>query len=394
MLASRPTADPRPEHFEVRELQLPDLGAGQLLVRNVAMSVDPSMRGRLETSEKQYTTNFQVDEPLDGSALGRVLESNDPGVAVGAYVRHRMGWRNHAVIDASSATTVDPAVAPLGAWLGVLGQTGFTAWVGLTRIGRLAEGETLFVSAAAGAVGSAAGQFARLLGAGRIVGSAGGADKVRLLTEELGFDDAFDYRSEDPMAAVARTAPDGVDVYFDNVGGRHLVAAINHMNLQGRVALCGMISMFDESAPKQDINQLIQTVLRRITVQGFIVRDHEDLRSEFETTVGGWLNTNQPRTARRSWTDSTTPSRGSCRCSAVATSARCSSGWTKGNSQTATNETNTTHETIKVLITRSSTRPRTRARRNLPPTPSPPCRPVRCRSSSIRASTPRATESS
>jgi len=289
VLLRRPIGEPQPDDFAIRELEVPAPSAGQLVVRNIAMSVDPSMRGRLEPTEKHYTTNFEVGAPLDGSAIGQVERSEDPGIPVGAFVRHRMGWRQHAVVDAAAASVVDPETAPLGAWLGVLGQTGFTAWAGLKRIGRLAEGDTLFVSAAAGAVGSAAGQFARHLGAARIVGSAGGAAKTALLVDELGFDAAFDHRAEDPSDALDRCAPGGLDVYFDNVGGRQLVAALNHMNQNGRVALCGMISQFDASAPKQDINHLIQAVLRRTTLTGFIVRDHEDLRPEFETTVGGWL---------------------------------------------------------------------------------------------------------
>jgi NADPH-dependent curcumin reductase CurA len=171
----------------------------------------------------------------------------------------------------------------------VLGQTGFTAWVGLTRIAEMRTGDTVFVSAAAGAVGSAAGRFAKLLGAGRVVGSAGGAAKVATLVEELGYDAAFDYRSESLRDGLARVAPDGLDVYFDNVGGPQLVAALKSMHVGGRVALCGMISQYAENGRGQDINHLIEAVLRRVTLRGFIVRDHEDMRAEFERTVAGWL---------------------------------------------------------------------------------------------------------
>src|SRR5688500_8557577 len=160
------------------------------------MSVDPSMRGRLEETEKHYTTNFQVGEPLDGSAVGRVVQSADPGIPVGACVRHRLGWRDLAVVDAAAASVVDERAAPLSQWLGVLGQTGFTAYVGLVRAAELREGDVVFVSAAAGAVGTAAAQLARLLGASQVVGSAGGAAKVALLVDELGLDGALDYRGE------------------------------------------------------------------------------------------------------------------------------------------------------------------------------------------------------
>ena len=184
---------------------------------------------------------------------------------------------------------VDAEAAPVGAWLGVLGQTGFTAWVGVKRIGELAAGDTVFISAAAGAVGSAAGSFAKLLGAGRVLGSAGGPAKVAQVVEQFGYDDAMDYRAESPKDAVPRLAPDGIDLYFDNVGGPHLVAALHNMRIGGRVALCGMISQYSADGRGQDINHLIEAVLRRVTIRGFIVRDHEDMRKEFEETVAGWL---------------------------------------------------------------------------------------------------------
>jgi NADPH-dependent curcumin reductase CurA len=290
-LRARPPrgGDPSPDDFAVEERPLPALGDGQLLVRNIAMSVDPSMRGRLDLGEKHYTTNFEIGQPLDGSALGEVIESRSDTVPVGRVVRHRLGWREHAVVDAATATVVDTDAAPAGAWLGVLGQTGFTAWVGLKRIAELRPGDTVFVSAAAGAVGSAAGRFATLLGAGRVVGSAGGPAKVAQLVDDLGYDAGFDYRAEAPRDALQRVAPDGIDVYFDNVGGAQLVAALKHMHLGGRVALCGMISQFSEDGRGQDINNLIEAVLRRITIRGFIVRDHEDMRAEFENVVAGWL---------------------------------------------------------------------------------------------------------
>jgi NADPH-dependent curcumin reductase CurA len=255
------------------------------------MSVDPSMRGRLDLGEKQYTTNFQIGDPLDGSAIGQVLDARGTDIPVGTVVRHRAGWREHAVVDAATATVVDHDAAPVGAWLGILGQTGFTAWVGVKRIGELGVGETVFISAAAGAVGSAAGRFAKLLGAERVVGSAGGPAKVAQLVDQLGYDDAFDYRAESPADGVPRLLPDGIDVYFDNVGGPHLVAALHNMRIGGRIALCGMISQYSPEGRGQDINHLIEAVLRRVTVRGFIVRDHEDMRAEFEQTVTGWLRT-------------------------------------------------------------------------------------------------------
>ncbi|MFE9644646.1 NADP-dependent oxidoreductase [Streptomyces sp. NPDC006365] len=298
-LLRRPDGEPVPGDFAVEERPLPSLGEGQLLVRNLYMSVDPSMRGRLESTEKHYTHNFTPGSPLDGRALGVVEESRCASVPAGAYVRHQLGWRERAVLDAADtdgAGRIDPQLAPLPTWLGLLGQTGFTAYVGLARIAGLRPGDAVFVSAAAGAVGSAAGQFARLLGAERVVGTAGGPDKCALLVKEFGYDAAADYRAEPVREALARMAPDGVDVYFDNVGGEQLAAALHALRTGGRVALCGMMSQFgeerrsaDTSRRSADINQLIQAVLKRLTLRGFIVRDHEDLRPEFEERVADWL---------------------------------------------------------------------------------------------------------
>ena len=293
-LASRPLLRPTPANFALAEQSVGELGPGQLLVRNAYMSVDPAMRGRMEPTEKHYTTNFSVGGPLDGSAVGRVVASRTDRFAAGDFVRHRLGWRDYAVLDASAATIVDPALAPLPTWLGVLGQTGFTAYVGLRRAGELHEGDVVFVSAAAGAVGSAAGQFARLLGASRVIGSAGGAEKARILVDELGFDEGIDYRAG-LVQGLAAAAPDGIDLYFDNVGGDHLVAALYALKVGGRVALCGMISTMEDASSAPGVQHLIQAVLKRLTLRGFIVRDHEDLRPEFEKQVAGWLRTGELR---------------------------------------------------------------------------------------------------
>ncbi|MET7689588.1 NADP-dependent oxidoreductase [Streptomyces sp. NPDC005483] len=291
-LVRRPDGEPHPGDFAVEERPLPPLADGQLLVRNLYMSVDPAMRGRLESTEKHYTHNFTPGSPLDGRALGVVEESRCVSVPPGTYVRHQLGWRERAVLDAADtdgAGRIDPRLAPLPTWLGLLGQTGFTAYVGLTRIAALRPGDTVFVSAAAGAVGTAAGQFARLLGAERVVGTAGGPDKCALLVKEFGYDAAADYRAEPVRDALARLAPDGIDVYFDNVGGEQLAAALHALRTGGRIALCGMMSQFGGDRRTVDINHLIQAVLKRLTLCGFIVRDHDDLRPEFEQRVATWL---------------------------------------------------------------------------------------------------------
>jgi NADPH-dependent curcumin reductase CurA len=289
-LARKPAeAGPVDADFEIRDMPVAALQPGELLVRNAFMSVDPSMRGRLESTEKHYTTNFQVDQPLDGSAIGWVVERADASVPVGAAVRHRMGWRELAIVPAATAQVVDATLAPLNTWLGALGQTGFTAYAGLLRVGEFRQGDVVFVSAAAGAVGSLVGQFARLSGASRVVGSAGGETKRALLVDEFGFDDAFDYRMGSIAEQLGRVAPDGIDLYFDNVGGEQLVAALHALRVNGRIALCGMISNYTNASKANDIGHLIQAVLKRVTIRGFIVRDHEDLRPEFEQRVAGWL---------------------------------------------------------------------------------------------------------
>nr|WP_245474023.1 NADP-dependent oxidoreductase [Bradyrhizobium zhanjiangense] len=291
-LASRPNGRPVPENFRIEEVLLPQLADGQILVRNIYMSVDPAIRRRMEPSAKHYTTTFELGGPFDGPSVGQVVASRHPSFAAGDYVRHRLGWRDYAVSDASAATRVDPARAPLPSWLGVLGQTGFSAYVGLRRIGELQRGDVVFVSAAAGAVGSAAGQFARLLGAARVIGSAGGADKARLLVDELGYDAGIDYRDDLP-GELAKVAPDGIDLYFDNVGGDHLVSALHALKINGRAILCGMISTMEDASHAPGINHLIQAVFKRLSLRGFIIYDHEDMRVEFETQVAGWLRSGE-----------------------------------------------------------------------------------------------------
>jgi NADPH-dependent curcumin reductase CurA len=295
VLARRPRGRLLAEDLQVESLPVPDLEPGQALVRNELISLDPSTRGRMDAADKVYTTNFSVGQALDGWAIGHVVESRSPALPVGAAVRHRLGWRESAVLDADSARVVDLDLAPASSWLSALGQTGFTAYVGLTRIGDLAVGDTVFISAAAGGVGSIGGQLARLLGAGRVIGSAGGIQKCRWLIEDVGFDAAIDYRSQDLRSRLAEVAADGLDLYFDNVGGEHLVAALHQMRTDGRITLCGMVSTLQAGSDGPGIGELIEAVLRRVTLRGFIVRDHEDLRPEFEASVAGWLESGQLR---------------------------------------------------------------------------------------------------
>ena len=288
-LTRRPVGRPVPEDFSLVEVELPAPGPGQVLVRNTVLSVDPYMRGRMNDTES-YVAPYALNAAMDGGAVGEVVASEDPSLAVGDTVTHMAGWREHALLDADEARRVDVSRVPGSAYLSVLGMPGLTAYVGLTRIGRLAEGEVVHVSGAAGAVGSLVGQMARLLGASYVTGSAGSPEKVRWLTEDLGFDAAYDYRDGD-LTGQLGTALDGrrIDVYFDNVGGDHLEAAIEHMADFGRVAACGAISTYDATEPPPGPRNLTRIVQRRLTVTGFIVGDHRDAASEFYRTVGGWL---------------------------------------------------------------------------------------------------------
>ena len=288
LLARRPTGTAVADALTLGTIDLPELTAGHALVRNQYMSVDPSTRGRMDPGEKQYTTNFEIGGPLDGSAIGVVVESASDRLPVGATVRHRMGWREYAVVDDAAATVCDLAKAPAISWLSSMGQTGFTAYAGLVPVGQLAEGEIVFVTGAGGAVGSMAGQFARLMGAGRVIGSAGGAEKCAWLKDECGFDEVIDYRSTDVREALGAAAPDGIDLFFDNVGGWQMVAGFHNMRIHGRVSMCGAVSNFG-STDQPSLAELIEVVLRRITIRGFIVRDFEALRPEFEERVSGWL---------------------------------------------------------------------------------------------------------
>ena len=287
-LASRPQGWPSHDDFDLVSVELPDPGPGEVLVRNTVMSVDPYMRGRMN-DVKSYVPPFQIGEPLDGGAVGEVVASGDDTVRVGDTVMHGLGWREHALLPAAQVRKVDASAVPGSAYLGVLGMPGLTAYTGLTRIAGLKEGDSVFVSGAAGAVGSVVGQLARSLGASRVVGSAGSPEKVAYLTEELGFDSAFDYHDGPVVKQLAEHAPDGVDVYFDNVGGEHLEGAIAHMNDFGRIAMCGAISQYNADTAAPGPRNIWLAVTRRLTLRGFIVTDHNDLAREYLPRAAGWV---------------------------------------------------------------------------------------------------------
>ncbi|GAA0456486.1 NADP-dependent oxidoreductase [Paractinoplanes deccanensis] len=288
-LAARPQGWPTAETFEIAEVTVGDPAPGQVVVRNLFMSVDPYMRGRMD-DVKSYMPPFAVGAALDGSAVGEVVASAAEAVPVGATVLHGLGWREFAVLDGAKVRVVDPKAAPtLSAYLGVLGMTGLTAYVGLLDIAQFKEGDTVFVSGAAGAVGSIAGQIARLRGAKRVIGSAGSAEKVAHLTGDLGFDAAFNYRDAPVRKQLRAAAPDGIDVYFDNVGGDHLEAAIGSLNKYGRVALCGMIAQYNDTEPPAAPRNLAVAIGKELNLRGYIVNNHGHRMPAFAADMAGWL---------------------------------------------------------------------------------------------------------
>ncbi|WP_432836732.1 NADP-dependent oxidoreductase [Dactylosporangium sp. CA-092794] len=294
-LANRPTGFPSPGDFDLREEAVPEPGPGQVVVRNEVMSVDPAMRGRMN-DVPSYAPPFRLDAPMEGGAVGTVVASASDAVKVGDSVLHGLGWREYSLLDAERVRVVDTAAAPASAYLGVLGMPGLTAYAGLLDVARLRPEETVFVSGAAGAVGSLAGQIARLRGARLVIGSAGSAEKVRYLVDECGFDAAFNYRDGDIRAQLRRLTPDGIDVFFDNVGGEQLEEALFRMNLHGRVAVCGAISQYN-TPDRTGIRNLSLLISKRLTLQGFLVMDHWSRREAFTEEMTTWLREDRIKVA-------------------------------------------------------------------------------------------------
>jgi hypothetical protein len=253
------------------------------------------MRGRMNDA-KSYLPPFEVGQPMDGGAVGEVVESRSPDLATGDTVVHIRGWREYATGKAREFRRLDPRLASPSQYLGALGTTGFTAWIGLVDIAQLKAGDVVFVSGAAGAVGSVAGQIARLRGASRVIGSAGSDEKVKHVVEDLGFDAAFNYRSAAVRDQLRKVAPDGIDVYFDNVGGDHLEAAIGAFRDHGRAALCGAISQYNAAEPAPGPRNLPLAVTRRLTLRGYIILDHMDRFTDFLAEVGPWVADGRVRT--------------------------------------------------------------------------------------------------
>ncbi len=294
-LASRPRGWPTAENFALVDVAPPPLADGQVLVRNLYLSVDPYMRGRMN-DVPSYTPPFQIGQVLEGGAVGEVVESRAAALKPGDVVTSMRGWREAFVADAKDVRGVSrlDAVTPLSAYLGVLGMTGMTAWVGLNLVD-VKAGDRVFISAAAGAVGSIAGQLAKLRGC-RVIGSAGAHRKVKALIDDFGFDAAFNYKDGDLPGQLQAAAPDGIDVYFDNVGGDHLEAALSAMRTHGRIIMCGAISRYNAAAAPPGPGNLALIIGKRLTIKGFIVTDSFDRMPAFLKEMIGYLAAGTLRT--------------------------------------------------------------------------------------------------
>ncbi len=295
-LVSRPDGMPNHDHFATVEVELPALGNGQVLIKNHYMSVDPYMRGRMR-AQGVYAEPYALNQPMYGGAVGEVLKSNAEGFEVGDTVLNGAAWQDNFLTDASSLNKLTPFDENrISLYLGTLGMPGMTAYVGLLRFGEPKPGETVFVSAASGAVGANVCQIAKNLGC-RVIGSVGSDDKAQWLLDECSVDEVINYKTcGDLTEALTKAAPDGVDVYFENVGGEHLQAALNVMNHFGRIAACGMIATYNNSKPAPGANNLMLIVGKKIRINGFIVFDHNDMRTQFLSDMESWVSAGKIKT--------------------------------------------------------------------------------------------------
>jgi len=285
-LASRPKGRPTPANFTLARTKLDALKDQEVLVRNLFMSVDPYMRGRMNDGQS-YVPPFEIGKVLEGGAVGEVIESRAKEFKVGDAVVSNFGWREYFIASPKDLHLVNRAVQPLSVYLGALGMTGMTAWAGLHLV-KVEAGDVIYISGAAGAVGNVAGQLAKLRGC-KVIGSTGSMEKVKFLREECGFDIAFDYKTGPVVEQLKVEAPDGIDVYFDNVGGEALEAALSALRVHGRIIACGGISGYNEEKPRPGPSNLFNITTKRLTMKGLIVRDWLDRQGEFEKEVGGYL---------------------------------------------------------------------------------------------------------
>ncbi len=286
VLVSRPRGEPTESNFALVEVPLPEPGPGQFLARTIYLSLDPYMRGRMNAGES-YAKPAELGRPMVGGTVGQVVQSNHPGFAAGEFVLGYWGWQEYGLSKGGGVRKLDPAQGPLSYALGVLGMPGMTAYVALLDIGRPQPGETVVVSAAAGAVGSLVGQIARLK-ACRAVGTAGSDEKCRFVVDELGFDACVNYKTQDLKQTLKDACPGGIDVYYDNVGGPVLAAVLRQINMGARIPFVGQIAHYNATEPPPGPN-LTPLLVKRALIQGFIVSDHPDREAEFLRDVSGWL---------------------------------------------------------------------------------------------------------
>lgn len=291
VLAARPHGEPKPSDFDLVESAVPDCPDGGFVARTVYLSLDPYMRGRMNAG-RSYADPVEIGGPMEGGTVGVVDESRHSGFAAGDIVVGRGGWQDYAVSDGAGVRKVDPAIAPMSTALGVLGMPGMTAYTGLVNIGKPKAGETVAVAAASGAVGATVGQIAKIKGC-RAVGIAGGPEKCAFVTDELGFDACIDHRAPDFADRLAAACPDGIDVYFENVGGKVFEAVAPLLTMFSRVPVCGLIAHYNDTAPPDGPNLVPQLMMRilvnRITFRGFIVRDYDHQSADFLRHVSTWI---------------------------------------------------------------------------------------------------------
>jgi len=295
LLKSYPEGEPTAADFEIVETAIPTPGEGQILVKTIYMSLDPYMRGRMSQA-KSYSASAQIGDPMMGGGVGVVEQSNNPKFGVGNYVMSYTGWQGYSLTDGTGVMKLDPGLAPISTAVGVLGMPGLTAYFGLLKIGQPKEGETVVVAAASGAVGSVVGQIARIKGA-RAVGIAGSAEKCAFVVEELGFDACINYKDADFAEQLATACPDGIDVYFENVGGKVFDTVMPLLNDFARIPLCGLISQYNATSLPTGTNflpALMRDMLtKRMTLRGFIISDHYEHLADFLRDMGGWIASGQ-----------------------------------------------------------------------------------------------------
>ncbi len=290
VLASRPNGEPTAANFRIEDAPVPKAGEGEVVLRTIFMSLDPYMRGRMADGPS-YAAPVPVGGVMEGGAVCEVIDSQNPKFAKGDIVLSHTGWQTHALVDGKGLAKIDPKLAPISTAVGVLGMPGMTAYTGLLRIGQPKAGETVVVSAASGAVGSAVGQIAKIKGA-RAVGIAGGKEKCDYVTKELGFDACLDHRDPDMPAKLKEACPDGIDVYFENVGGATFEAVFPLLNNFARIPVCGLIAHYNDTKaeqPKWGPHIMRQILTKRLNFRGFIVRDFDDMRADFYRDMAQWV---------------------------------------------------------------------------------------------------------